>query len=173
MLMADVLAVFFVVVGLLLAHLGVWLLSRGLWLGHVERAEKQVSERLVLTLLAGIPPTAVAFVVAIVLAKLGGGPGKALAALLGSGFLLFAHAGLSGAILHVGRRLGTSTDTPWRSMFRGGVAVALAYAFPILGWFVLLPASILLGAGASLIAVFRGLLARSPAPQQRTLGVAS
>lgn len=173
MLMADVLAVFFVVVGLLLAHLGVWLLSRGMWSAHVERAEEQVSERLGLTLLAGVPPMAVATVLVVVLANVGGGVGKALSAVVLSAFLLFAHAGLSGLIAHVGKRLGAESDTPWRAVFRGGVAMALAYAFPILGWFILLPASVTLGAGASTIALFRGMF-EAPAPRiSRTLGVVS
>jgi hypothetical protein len=156
MLMADVLAVFFVVVGLLLAHVGVWLLCRGLWRGHVERSERQLSW---LMLLAGIPPALMAIVVGAVLAHVGGGPGKALAALVASAFLLFSHAGLAGAVAHIGRRLGAPNDTPWRSSFRGGVALAMAYAFPILGWFVILPASVLLGAGASSVALLRGLFA--------------
>src|SRR5438309_150273 len=119
MLMADVLAVFFVVVGLLLAHVGVWLLARGLWSRHVERAETEISNRLGLALLAGIPPTAIALAGIGVLTHVGGGPGKALAALGASAFLLFAHGGLAGGIAHVGRRLGSPHDTAWRSTFRG------------------------------------------------------
>lgn len=166
MLMADVLAVFFVVVGLLLAHVGVWLLCRGLWPNHLQSAERQIADRLGLTLLAGIPPAGGAVIVTLVLASVGGGPGKALAAIFASCFLLFAHAGLAGAVAHVGRKLGSESDTAWRASFRGGVALALAYAFPILGWFILLPASIVLGAGASVIALLRGLLARATSPSQ-------
>jgi hypothetical protein len=173
MLMADVLAVFFVVVGLLLAHVGVWLLCRGLWPNHLERAERQVSDRLGLTLLAGIPPALGAVVLTIVLAQVGGSVGKALAAIFASSFLLFAHAGLAGAIANVGRKLGAEGDTPWRASLRGGVALALAYAFPILGWFILLPASIVLGSGASVIALLQGFVAGAPVSQARPLSLVS
>ena len=161
MLMADVLAVFFVVLGLLLAHVGVWLLCRGLWSGHVERASAQVSDNLVLTLLAGVVPVLGALVFGIVLSQVAGGIGKAAAALFASAFLLYAHAGLAGAVAEIGRTLGSRDELPWRSIARGGVALTLAFVFPILGWFVLLPLSIVLGAGASSIALVRGFVPRT------------
>lgn len=172
MLMADVLAVFFVVLGLLLAHLGVWLLARGLWNSHALRAEEQVAERPGLTVLAGVPPAAITMLVAIVLGQLGG-PGKALSALVLAAFLLFAHAGLSGAIVRIGKKLGSESDTPWRAVFRGGVAMSLAYVFPVLGWFIVLPASVILGAGASTIALFRGLFESQPRRISQTVTVVS
>jgi len=164
MLMADDVAVFFIVLALLLAHVGVWLVCRGVWESHVARGAEQMSRSLVATLLAGVIPTLGALGFVAIAANLGG-IGKAFAALAASAFLLFAHAGLAGAVLHIGRKLGAD-EAPWRTTTRGGIALALAWLFPILGWFVLFPLSIVLGAGASSIALVRAFaskLAPSPA----------
>jgi hypothetical protein len=66
MLMADVRAIFFVVLGLLLAHVGGWLLCRGLRSSHVERSADASRTP---ALLAGIVPSCGAAVFA-----LGSGP---------------------------------------------------------------------------------------------------
>jgi hypothetical protein len=65
----------------------------------------------------------------------------------------------------IGERLASSIDIgqPWRATLRGGVAMELAYLLPILGWFVILPVTMTIGCGASLIALFRNFVARSVA----------
>ena len=41
------------------------------------------------------------------------------------------------------------SNVPWRSTLRGGVVLELTYLLPFLGWFVILPASIIIGSGAA------------------------
>lgn len=155
MLMADTLAIFFVVVGLLLAHLGVWLLCRGLWPSVTDKVEDG-RVGVALSALTGLPPAILTAVTVVAFGHLGGA-GKTVSAVLLAAFFLYAHVGLAGLVARVGRALSAPGETPWRVTLKGGVALSLAYLFPILGWFVLLPASLVVGAGATTIALARRL----------------
>ena len=62
MLMADTMAIFFVVLGMLLAFSGLWLLCRGLWPGAVEQAAERCAKRIWPYFLAGIPLTLVTII---------------------------------------------------------------------------------------------------------------
>jgi hypothetical protein len=65
--------------------------------------------------------------------------------------MLQAHTGVSGLATSIGRRLASPLDEqrPWRSTLRGGVVLELTFLLPILGWFVIQPASIIIGSGAA------------------------
>jgi hypothetical protein len=65
-------------------------------------------------------------------------------------FVTYASAGVAGLATVVGERLPSPADAqcPWKATIRGGVILELSYLLPILGWFVLLPASIIIGAGS-------------------------
>jgi hypothetical protein len=73
-------------------------------------------------------------------------------------YMLQAHTGVSGLATSIGQRLAAPLEDhrPWRSTLRGGVVLELAYLLPLLGWFVILPASIIIGSGAANL----GLLSR-------------
>jgi hypothetical protein len=47
------------------------------------------------------------------------------------------------------------SQQPWRATLRGGVALGLASLLPILGWFVILPAAVIIGGGANLLSFAR------------------
>lgn len=157
MLMADTMAIFFVFLGMLLAFSGLWLLCRGLWPGAVERAAERCTKRIWPYFLAGIPLTLVTIILSRILLVLGP-VGKIAGVGLVCLYLLQAHTGVSGLVTAIGRRLPSSFDerSPWRATLRGGIALELTYLFPILGWFVVLPASIIIGTGAINV----GLLSR-------------
>jgi hypothetical protein len=74
-------------------------------------------------------------------------------------YMLQAHTGVSGLVTAIGRRLPSPLDeqSPWRATLRGGVALELTYLLPILGWFVVLPASIVIGTGAINVALLSRL----------------
>ncbi|HSB28988.1 MAG TPA: hypothetical protein VLE19_14075, partial [Pyrinomonadaceae bacterium] len=78
-------------------------------------------------------------------------------------YMLQAHTGVSGLVTAIGRRLPSALDeqSPWRATLRGGVALELTYLLPILGWFVVLPASIIIGTGAINVALLSKLRLRS------------
>jgi hypothetical protein len=157
MLMADTMSIFFVVLGVLLAFSGLWLMCRGLWPQAVEAAAQRCTKRIWPYFLAGIPLTLVMMVLSRVLFALGPA-GKIAAVAVVCAYMLQAHTGVSGLVTAIGRRLPSPLDecSPWRTTLRGGIALELTYLLPILGWFVVLPASIIIGTGAINI----GLLSR-------------
>jgi hypothetical protein len=168
MLMADTMAIFFVFLGFLLAFPGLWLLCRGLWPQTVANAAAVCRNGLLKPFLAGLPLTVAIILVGAALSNLG--PlGKIAAATIICFYLMIANCGVAGLATMIGERLASPTDArhsaqePWRATLRGGVAMELAYLLPILGWFLLLPVSITIGCGASLIALFRSLIIRSAA----------
>ena len=155
MLMADTMAVFFVVVGLMVSLVGLWLLARGLWSSRVALAAERFERGLVVPFVAGLPIALAAFVAGAVAAKLPGGGGGALAVAIGCAFFAFSSVGASGLATCVGRRLASRVDegSPWRATLRGSVVLVLACLVPLLGWFVILPAATVAGAGAAALAL--------------------
>jgi hypothetical protein len=163
MLMADTMAIFFVILGLLLAFPGLWILCRGLWPRAVARAAAVCGKGLIKPFLAGLPLTAVMIIAAAVLGNLGPA-GKIAAVVTVCLYLMIANCGVAGLVTVVGERVaGHSGDIdsqqPWRATLRGGVALGLASLLPILGWFVILPAAVIVGCGANLLSFLRALTA--------------
>jgi hypothetical protein len=151
MLMADTMSIFFVILGMMLALPGLWLLCRGLWPETVAAAADRCDKRLWSSFLAGVPITIMMIVVTVLLFNVLGPVGKIAGLGVVCLYMLQAHTGVAGLATSIGRRLATPHDQqrPWRSTLRGGVVLELAYLLPILGWFVILPVSIIIGAGAA------------------------
>lgn len=151
MLMADTMSIFFVILGMMLALPGLWLLCRGLWPAAVAAASERCRRSLWSSFLLGLPITIVMIVVTRILFGLLGPAGKIAAVGVVSLYMLQAHTGVSGLATAIGSRLWSPLDEqrPWRSTLRGGVVLELTYLLPFLGWFVILPASIIIGSGAA------------------------
>jgi hypothetical protein len=169
MLMADTMAVFFVVLGLMLSFVGLWLLTRGLWPARVDAAAERLDRGLVIPFLVGLPIAAVAVVAAAAATALPGKLGGLTTGLIVCAFVTYAHTGVSGLATAIGRRLPSAVDdaSPWRRTLRGGVVLVLAYLAPILGWFAILPISTVVGAGATTLGLFAGrrrAVAAAPQP---------
>ncbi|MGE0129597.1 MAG: hypothetical protein AB7U82_16080 [Blastocatellales bacterium] len=158
--MADTMAIFFVILGLLLAFPGLWLLCRGLWPQAVANAAAICGKGLIKPFVVGLPVTVVMIFAAAALGNLGP-PGKIAAAATVCLYLMIANCGAAGLVTAIGERLRSPVDSaqPWRATLRGGVALGLASLLPILGWFVILPVSMTVGCGASLISLLRSFLA--------------
>lgn len=164
MLMADTMAIFFVILGFLLAFPGLWLLCRGLWPQTVSTAATVCRNGLLKPFFAGLPLTILMIFAAIALGNLGP-PGKIAAAVVVCVYLMIANCGVAGLAATIGERLPSRIDAgqAWRATLRGGVILELTYLLPILGWFGLLPISMTIGCGANLMALFRKLVIRSAA----------
>jgi hypothetical protein len=165
MLMADTMSIFFVILGVLLAFSGLWLLCRGLWPGAVEAATERCTKHIWPYFLAGIPLTVVMIVLTRVLFALGPA-GKIAGVGVVCVYMLQAQTGVSGLVTAIGRRLSSPIDekSPWRATLRGGIALDLTYLLPILGWFVVLPASIIIGTGAINVALLSKLRIQTTTP---------
>lgn len=150
MVVADVMAVVFSVIGMLLALPGLWLLCKGLWPDQVNASEADCSVALWKPLLAGLIPAIVLFVLVAIFSKLGG-IGGIFAIFLISVFVVFASIGISGLATLVGKRLPSPHDAerPWMCTLRGAIIIEVSCLIPFVGWFILLPLAFILGSGAT------------------------
>ncbi|MDX2032107.1 MAG: hypothetical protein SF339_15645 [Blastocatellia bacterium] len=158
MLMADTMAIFFVILGFLLAFPGLWLLCRGLW-PRVVADSRDVCERgLFRPFLIGLPAAMGVTFVAALLGNLAT-PGKIAATTWVCFFLVVANCGVAGLATLIGARLAAPIDAAqaWRATLRGGIVLELSYLLPILGWFGLLPISLAIGLGAMALSLARRL----------------
>ena len=114
-------------------------------------AADRCGKRLWSSFLVGLPITIVMVVLTKTLFSMLGPVGKIAGVGVVCLYMLQAHTGVSGLATSIGRRLLSPIDEqrPWRSTLRGGVVLELTYLLPFLGWFVILPASIIVGSGAA------------------------
>src|SRR5262245_20979198 len=158
MLMADTMAIFFVILGLLLAIPGLWVLCRGMWPRAVAKSAAVCGRGLIKPFLVGLPLTAAMIFAAAVLGNLGPA-GKIAAVATVCLYLIIANCGVAGLVTVVGERLAgpsgnIESQQPWRSTLRGGVALGLASLLPILGCFVIFLVAMIIGCGATLCCLF-------------------
>src|SRR5687768_1760887 len=106
MLMADTMSIFFVILGMLLAFSGLWLLCRGLWPEAVAAAADRCGRRLWSSFLMGLPITVVMVLLAGTLFNVLGPVGKIAGVAVICLYMLQAHTGVSGLATSIGRRLG-------------------------------------------------------------------
>jgi hypothetical protein len=121
----------------------------------VAEATTRCSEGLLKPFLAGLPLTMLMVLAAIVLSNLLGPLGKIAAVSIVCLYMVFAHIGVAGLATCIGQRLASPTDAEqtWRATLRGGIILELPYLLPILGWFGLLPISIIIGCGATTLSL--------------------
>ena len=137
------------IAGFLATLIGFQLLLGALWTRRLDAAVRTLRERTIGSGLIGVVGVAILVVAAAALGQLGG-PGKfASAVVLVAGAFPIV-AGLAAVSRAVGERMPSPADEgrPWRATLRGGVTCGLAFVVPLVGWFVILPASIVMGLGA-------------------------
>jgi hypothetical protein len=66
-----------------------------------------------------------------------------------------ASVGVAGLATSIGERLASPADTgqAWRATLRGSVVLVLTYLLPVLGWFVIIPASFIVGSGSAVLSI--------------------
>ena len=150
MVLADTMAVFLVVLVLIIALPALWLLCRGLWPLAVENSTRHCHQGLFKSFLCGLPLTVAVIVVFGMLTKMGSAGGIAGAALL-SIYVIYSSVGIAGLATAVGQKLPSpeDQDCPWKATRRGSIVLVLSYLLPFIGWFVILPCSLLVGCGSA------------------------
>jgi hypothetical protein len=171
MVVADTVAILLAVVGFLLSLQGLWLFCRALWQNKVIAAATRCGRNPIKSFVAGVVVT-VLMVIAVALVGRAGQPGQLLAFGIVSLYVIFSGIGVAGLATHMGQRLSSPADDrrPWAATVRGGVVLNLAYVIPIVGWFVILPASVVLGAGAAALALLWPRTARVVTPPPAAAG---
>ncbi len=90
MLFADTMAIFFVVIGFLIAFPSLWLFCSGLWPAFVQRTTDAVEKGFWKSFLIGIPITVLSVVLVVVVGKLPASFGQIGGILVFSLLMLFA-----------------------------------------------------------------------------------
>mgnify|MGYP000222537051 CR=1 FL=1 len=152
MLMADTLAIFLVVIGFLIALPALWLLCRGLWPQAVTNTTDDCARGLLKPFLVGIPISLMAFFAATAASNAFGSVGGLITVSIICLFVFYASVGIAGLTTAIGQRLPSPADAdrPWQATIRGSVVLELAFLLPILGWFIILPAALIIGSGSAL-----------------------
>lgn len=154
MIFADVMAIVFIVVGLMLAFPAYWLLWQALFPRHFAGARQRAEQNPVLALVIGAPLLVVGLVVTVALLA----APLPLAKIIGAFGMItlfgLAFGGASGLSGLVGARLPSVRDEEqrWRPVLRGGMVLELTWLMPFLGWFVLLPLALMFGLGCWVLA---------------------
>jgi hypothetical protein len=156
--MADVSAIFGIMLALAIVFPGllftVWLLFPH----KVSQSEVVLRLAKWRALGVGILALAIVLAPAMILLNAPGGVGQLLGWVLIAGALSLASVGAAGLTLRMGAQLnvaGAGNVSPLRAFLGGAVALELAAAFPVIGWFLVIPAATLFGLGAAVLALFR------------------
>lgn len=152
MIMADVFKILFLILGTLIVLVSYWLLFEACAPRIVENCRQRYAQKpwrnLLLGLAVGLPAT----VLGLVMASGAGALFKfvGIAVLLALVFL--GLLGSTGFVRHIGLRLTSPRDAeePWRRVLRGGTILSLTFVLPFIGWFVVLPYTLITGLGAFL-----------------------
>jgi hypothetical protein len=153
MIMADVLLWTFVILGFFVITVSYWVAAVGLVPGLVEHSCERLGsspwKSLLIGSAIGIP------LLAIGLGMANGGPPalKIFGILLALLVFLVGLCGSAGLCLKIGKGLVNPLDEvqPWLRVKRGGIVLGLMMIFPVLGWFLVLPLTLLFGIGAGIL----------------------
>jgi hypothetical protein len=153
MIMADVLTWFLIIAGVYLVMVCYWLSAVALFPGAVEACRARYA-RPVATTAVGLLVLAPLLVVGLAAANAIKQPGPAGAVKVSLLLLLLpAFLGSAGLALRIGAGLWSprDADQPWRRVLRGSLVLAPTFLLPFLGWFVVLPWTLVSGFGAALL----------------------
>jgi len=144
------------VLAVLLALTAYFLFARALFPGLVLRAERAWIERPFMSFVLGIPIAIVLTLLSVGLVKAPNPALRVLGMLSSALSLGFTFAGTAGLAARIGRGLQSPSDEgrEWSRLLRGGLVLELSMLFPILGWFLIVPISVIGGAGAATLALF-------------------
>jgi hypothetical protein len=152
MIMADILFWALIVIGFYIAFVSYWLFTEALFPNFVERCRERYATVPVRCTLLGLVVAAPLLTGAVALAahmgpilQIGGIGLVVLIVLLG----LMGSAGLC---RQIGQGLPGSNDSaqPWRKVWRGGLVLGITFILPVIGWFAVLPWTLISGFGVFL-----------------------
>lgn len=156
--MADVYAVFGTLLALGIVFPGLLTTWWLLFPVTVERARVRLARTPWACLGLGVLGITAALVPIGILQSLPFSAAKFVGTLMIFGALGYASVGAAGLASEMGDRLARQAGgkfTPAGAMVRGAVALELAAAFPILGWFLLIPLTTIAAFGATTFAILR------------------
>lgn len=174
MIMADVFKILFLILGTLIVVVSYWLLFEALFPRLVDRARTQYDRKPFKTLLLGLAITIPVTILGIALVSAPAAPAKLLGFVCLSGLTLLGLLGSAGLSRKIGLHLPSSVDAdqPWRCVLRGGTILSITFVLPFIGWFFVLPVTLVSGVGAAIGAYREERKARPAASDDTPAGLA-
>jgi hypothetical protein len=159
MTQAVVWTYFLLIVGTMLVFISYWLVAEALFPAFVRRTRDQYKRPGKATLL-GLLMVAPLFGVGLWFGKLNFPIGTFGTTGL---IVVLGLLGSSGLSLRIGQGMPSPTDEsqPWRRVLRGGTILAFTFLLPFIGWFVILPWTLVSGFAAAITSFSSG----RPEPQ--------
>jgi hypothetical protein len=157
MIMADVLLWALVLLASYLIIVCYWMLASSLFPEHISRCRDRYVNSPVKASITGI----LTFVPLVILSGIvGKAPHPAIrvvALVMGLSCILVALFGSAGLARRVGEGLASQRDVrePWRRTWRGGLVLAITFYLPFVGWFLMLPWTLISGFGAFVLSLPR------------------
>jgi hypothetical protein len=163
MIVADILMWFLLIMGTYVIFISYWLAAHALFPELTDRCRQRIKNAPVRQALIGLAWTIPCAAGGIALLNL---PNPLLKFLGATVVLLLILAGLIGSsalAAQIGYGLANPSDQaqPWRRVLRGGMVLGLTFVFPLIGWLLILPLSLVIGIGA-LFASLPGSASRRP-----------
>src|SRR5258705_13372327 len=152
MIVADILMWFLLIMGTYVVFISYWLASQGLFPDFVDRSRQRIKRAPFQQFLLGLALTVPAAAGGIALLNAPSPafkfPGAALLMIL----VLSGLIGSAGLAAQIGAGLASPADQTqaWRRVLRGGSVLGLTFILPLVGWFLILPVSLIMGVGATL-----------------------
>jgi len=170
MIMADVWKIVFLILGTQAVMVSYWLLAAALFPDALRRSRTAYDQRSGRVTVAGLVAAVPTLLVGAGLLQ---GPHpflKLIGGVMVSAPVALGLVGSAGLCDRIGAGLPGDADArlPWRRVLRGGIVLSFAFVLPVIGWFVLLPWTLVSGVGASLGSLRRR---RVTASQERPITV--
>jgi hypothetical protein len=163
--MADVSAIFGVLLIFAIAFPGMLIAWWLLFPSTVERARLRLERTPWQTFWFGGILTAVLVIPTVILLALPFGAAKFLGWATIVVLLTLSSLGSAGITATMGERLTQlSTTSPFSAFLRGAIALEMAVFFPVLGWFIVFPLTIVTSIGATGFAILRWSPKTKPVP---------
>jgi hypothetical protein len=151
MIVADVLMWFLLIMGTYVVFISYWLASQALFPDLTSRCRQRIAGAPFRHALLGFACAIPAAIAGVYLLNRPSAVLKFAGAALLLLLVLAGLVGSSGLAAQIGLGLvanPTDETQPWRRVLRGGMVLGLTFVFPLIGWFLILPLSLIMGAGA-------------------------
>jgi hypothetical protein len=150
MIVADILMWFLLIMGTYVIFISYWLAAQALFPELTDGCRQRIKAAPLKHALIGLAWTIPAAAAGIAMLNV---PNPLLKFLGATTVLLLILAGLVGSsalAAQIGFGLANPSDQtqPWRRVLRGGMVLGLTFVFPLIGWFLILPLSLVIGVGA-------------------------
>lgn len=151
----QVYATVFLHIGVILVLTAYFVLARTVFPTIVTRGQERFARRPWLAALVGLGISIPWLISALIIIQVGQAvpPLPAIGVMIAMAWFLLAFLGTSSLACHIGRTTGDE-QSPWKTTIRGGIVLTLTWAFPLLGWIVLLPISLATGVGCAVLGCF-------------------